>query len=131
MTFSLMLNAMRSAVGVLFVFLVSVTLTSAMAQEVAQPAQTSAPLADPLDRNLFQSVAPGDNAKQVQSDDPLRWTLSANAQDHGPIAPVPEPQQPTAPSSTNWPSDGFDGWNSPSWSCCRPFCTDPCCSVYG
>ncbi len=131
MTFSLRLNAMRSAFGILFVVLASVISTSAIAQDLAQPSEANVRLADPLDRNLVQSVVPGDNAKQSQSGDPLRWTLSANTQVSPPIAPVPEQQQPAAPPCKNWPSDRLDEWNGPSWSCCQPFCADPCCSVYG
>ena len=53
------MNAMRLAVGILFVVLASKTCTLAMAQDVKQPSQASVRQADPPERRVILSAAQG------------------------------------------------------------------------
>ncbi len=77
-------------------------------------------LATAQDQNLEQP-APGVIA--VPDSDPM----TAPAPDE----PAPVQSQSTAPSTTMSLDDGLDEWCRPSWNCCRPFCSDPCCTIYG
>jgi hypothetical protein len=66
------MNAMRLAVGILFVVLASQTCMLAMAQDVEQPSESSVRQADPPEHREFPSAAQGENANRVRPDDRLQ-----------------------------------------------------------
>ena len=57
-------------------------------------------------------------------DDRLQQASSVIVPGSDPAAPTPGQQPSTAPSITKSQDDGLDG-------CCRPFCNNPCPSIYG
>jgi Putative beta barrel porin-7 (BBP7) len=112
------MNAMRLAVGILFVVLASKTYTLAMSQDVEQPSEASVRQADSPEHPVFPSVAQGENANRVQRASSATVLVSDQTD------PAPDQQRSTAPPTTKSRDDVLDG-------CYRSSCNDPCPSVYG
>jgi hypothetical protein len=118
------MNAMKLAVGILCVLLASKTCTLAMAQDVGQPAEASVRQADPPEHGVLLPATQGENAHPIPPGDRLQPGSSVIVPGSGPAAPAPGQQPFTAPYIARSQDDGLDG-------CCRPFCNNPCPSIYG
>ena len=123
------MNATRLAVGILFVVFASKMCLRVMAQDAEQPFKADLHQADSLEHRVFLT-AEGEDANRVRPDDRLRRSRTVPVS--GRMAPVPDRQRSTAPSTTTPEDDCLDGCCCPSCDerCC-PTCDDPCPSVYG
>jgi hypothetical protein len=118
------MNAGRLAVGTLFIIVASMTLTLAVAQEMAVPSEAPVRQSVPSERRVFFLAEQGEGANDVRADNPFQRALNATFPCSNSTAATADQQTSLEPAIANVQEDGFDG-------CWRPSCINPCPCVYG